>query len=319
MRAAVLQTDLRFTVEDRPIPSPADGQVLVRMIHSSVCGSDVHIALEGWAAPELVGEPGFPGHEGVGIVEESRSPDWHPGDRVLTVPLGSRGRLFAEYAVVDPQYLLPLEDTDDLPAVLMGQQLGTTVAALDKFWRPGMRSAVVIGLGSAGQFFVQQLVGRGLDVYASDLDEARIGHGALFGAHAMHADALSEAVTAAYPNGVDLVVEAAGFDVSRAQAIDLVRKHGVVGCFGYPEERVGTFPTMMAFRKSVTIEWFSDAQTFPGVPCFARALDLIRTGAVKVEPMIETHMPLADIDAAVRRAQGRGDGAAKIVIDIAAP
>ena len=81
----------RIEMGDFPVPGITDGQVLVQMQYASVCGSDVHAVFDGFHNPDSVGRPGYPGHEGVGVVVESRSELFPPGTPVLTVPHGPDG------------------------------------------------------------------------------------------------------------------------------------------------------------------------------------------------------------------------------------
>lgn len=320
---------LTYEVADFPVPTPGPGQVLVEMAYASVCGSDVHLALDGFHRPEMLDAPGHPGHEGVGRVvavgegagaestDGQASPaQLSPGTLVLAVPSGRHCRCFAEYQAIDAGSVIPLREDDDLVRVLMAQQLGCTIAALAKYWREGTRTAAVIGLGSAGQFFTQLLRARGVEVFASDVDAARIGFGRELGARAVHADELDTLVAEAHPEGVDLVIEAAGWDATRAQAVELVRVRGVVGPFGYPETWEGTFPAMTAFRKSITVEWFSNAQGEPDQWCFHEALEAIRSGTITVDHMTQVRMGLEDVPRALDVTRAHGDGAAKITITI---
>ncbi len=51
MRAAVVHGPGDVRVEDRPVPCPTGTQVLVEVSHCGVCGTDLHLALDGWARP----------------------------------------------------------------------------------------------------------------------------------------------------------------------------------------------------------------------------------------------------------------------------
>lgn len=68
MRAAVATAfDKPLTIEERPIPDPGPGQVLVRVETCGLCHTDIHAVHGDWPVkPPL---PLVPGHEGVGIVE----------------------------------------------------------------------------------------------------------------------------------------------------------------------------------------------------------------------------------------------------------
>ncbi len=67
-KAMVLtQFNKPLELQEIEIPALRDGQVLVRLLASGVCGSDIHISLG--EDPRIV-LPLLPGHEGVGVVAE---------------------------------------------------------------------------------------------------------------------------------------------------------------------------------------------------------------------------------------------------------
>ena len=101
MRAASLVRSGVVEVRDFPIPQPGPHQVLVKMHYSSICGSDVHVIFDGFHNPEFLGRPGYPGHEGIGIVAETTHSEFPVGSPVLTVPFGQQGGCFAEYQAVN--------------------------------------------------------------------------------------------------------------------------------------------------------------------------------------------------------------------------
>src|SRR5215469_16798160 len=177
----------RVVCEDVPVPPVADGQVLVRTAYASICGSDLHsVFLEAPAQPQ---EPGYPGHESVGEVVESRCPGFAPGDRVLTVPHAIDGRCLAEYQAIPGSFCIRLPDpvlpdTVPLSHLLMAQQLGTVVYALRTrpFDLVG-KDAAVIGQGSAGAFFTFLLKRAGAArVLVSDKSPARLAYSRRLGA-----------------------------------------------------------------------------------------------------------------------------------------
>jgi propanol-preferring alcohol dehydrogenase len=89
MRAAVVTGFGRpLVIEDRPVPEPGPGQVVVRMEASGLCHTDIHAANGDWPVTPTV--PFVPGHEGVGIVTAAgqgvTSPQ--PGQRVAVPWLG---------------------------------------------------------------------------------------------------------------------------------------------------------------------------------------------------------------------------------------
>lgn len=326
MLAAYLARQGVVEVKDFDPPKPGPGDAVVKMHYSSICGSDIHVIYDGFYDPELLGRPGYPGHEGVGVVVESRTDRFPVGTAVLTTPPGVAGGCFAELQRIHERHLVALPEGSDMLRLLMAQQLGTTVFALKKFITPDrlgtLRSAAIIGAGSAGLFFVQQLRRIGVpDIIVSDLNSQRLKQAARLGASRtvlVPEESLGEVITdAVSAEGVDLVIEAAGYDTCRAEAVDVVRTRGTIGLFGFPEKPgPSPFPVDQAFRKAVTMEWFSGTQSEPGLESFHAALELIRSGEIEVDYCLEVRYPLVQIAEAMEVARQQGNGAVKICLTI---
>ena len=322
MRAAYVPDHNQVEVGEFDDPvATRPGQVVVRMRWASICGSDVHNVYHGFLKPAGVNKPGYPGHEGVGIVVQSRSPRFSPGDAVLTVPV--LGGCFAEYQLIEDSYLVPLPPEGELQRLLMAQQYGTTLFAMRLFWPGGHPGTVaVIGAGSAGLFFVQQARRLGFQtILVSDLNPDRLAVARLLGADVtVHAPAesLVEAVNDhTGGTGADLVIEAAGYDALRADAVDAVRAHGTVGYFGFPE-RLGSapFPVYAAYRKVARIQFASATQAEPGLRAFRDAVAQIQAGIVTVDYCLDANFSLEQVPAALQLARDPGRRAVKLSIDL---
>ena len=183
----------KVAVEDVPVPVPGDGEVLVKMEASALCGSELNRYRED--------DPprGNGGHEGVGVVADAnRSERCKEGDRVgIYGPFGcglpdcrycSRGmdslcphhvhtgELHADFAVVNEKTLMPIPD--DVPthaAVLIsGDGLGVPYH-LSRRLMPGPDDRVVVfGCGPIGLGNVQLQHHYGAEVIAVDLVPKRL-------------------------------------------------------------------------------------------------------------------------------------------------
>lgn len=82
MKSAVVRAfGQPLVIEDRPIPEPRPGQVVIRMEATGLCHTDIHAAQGDWPVKPV--PPFVPGHEGVGIVHAV-------GEGVASPQLGQR-------------------------------------------------------------------------------------------------------------------------------------------------------------------------------------------------------------------------------------
>jgi L-iditol 2-dehydrogenase len=192
-----------------------------------------------------------------------------------------------------------------------------------KFWaRPPGKVATVLGAGSAGLFFVQQLVKLGFPtVISCDLEPGRLAvAGSLGATHVVHApdeDPAAITMAASDGEGADLVIEAAGYDVTRQIAVECVRKFGQVGYFGYPERYgLSPFPFERAYRKAITVDFIIDTALESGLRSFREALDAVHSGAIDVGYSLNEVFPLARIGDGLALARERGHGSIKMRVDL---
>jgi threonine dehydrogenase-like Zn-dependent dehydrogenase len=299
----------------------AAGEVLVRTEIATICGSDVHVA----AAATGSHDPGFPGHEAVGTVLETRADGFEVGDRVLCTPPAATARCFAELQAVAPDAMVKLPPGRPVDELVIAQQLGTAIFAMKRFWPTGMPSggtAAVLGAGPAGLAFLALLRRAGFaHVLVSDIAPTRLASAALRGADTV-ADASSVnpveiAMNLTDGRGVDLVIECAGRDTTRAQAMTMVRDEGRIGLFGLEEHGSAdsTYPFAELFRRRPTIDMTWGAQFEPGLVSFQDAVALIVSGQMTATGMVSHLVPLSQIDVAFQLAADPTAGALKVALD----
>ena len=305
--------------EDVPMPSVADGEILVRTAYASVCGSDLHVVYGG--APPRPAAAGYPGHESVGEVVESRCPGFEPGDYVLTVPFAVDGRCLAEFQALPGAACIALPSAVSLSHLLMAQQLGTVIYALRCHPLDVVgKDAAVIGQGSAGAFFTYMLKRAGAArVLASDKSPARLAYSRKLGADltvdASTADFRPAVMEATGGRGAGLVVEAVGSRATFPESVELAAPGGTLVWFGLPE---GTddYPISFSqfFRRGLTAYSNFGAQGEPGLESFRYAVRLITDGAIDVAPLLSHMLPIEKADEAFRIAHDRSDNALKVSI-----
>jgi len=311
--------------EDAPVPPVADGQVLVRTAYASICGSDLHVVFGN--APPRPAAAGYPGHESVGEVVESRCPGFAPGDRVLTVPHAIDGRCLAEFQALPGSVCIRLPATAPLSHLLMAQQLGTVVYALRSHPLDVIgKDAAVIGQGSAGAFFTFLLKRAGAArVLVSDKSPARLAYSRQLGAdlavdvgpeEAGPGDFRSAVHAATGGQGADVVVEAVGSRETFPLSLQLAAPGATLVWFGLPEgagDYLFSFEDF--FRRGLTAYSNFGAQGEPGLGSFRYAVRLIADGAIDVTPLLSHTLPIEKIDEAFRIAHDRTDNALKVSIE----
>ncbi|MDH3293297.1 MAG: alcohol dehydrogenase catalytic domain-containing protein, partial [Acidimicrobiia bacterium] len=248
MRAVQVGRDGQARVVEVAEPVPGN-RALVQMHAVGLCGTDSGI-VSGKIAAAL---PVILGHEGVGVVVRAQPGGlFQIGQRVLVDPAvwcghcrlcirghpnlcgngGLLGRdfdgLFADYAAVADQQLLVVPDS--LPVADGGllQVLGTCVHALRMAPVFPGDTAVVLGLGVAGQLLAQLLTGQGVTVIGITRSPAKRDLAVRLGIDVAVApdDGASAVADATDGRGAELVVEAVGSEATMAQAIGLAGHAG---------------------------------------------------------------------------------------------
>jgi len=321
--AAVLTGRNQWRVDDVPVPATAAGEVLIRTGIAAICGSDLHAAAGATSAQP----PGYPGHEAVGTVVESHSERFAPGDRVLCVPPAATSRCFAQFQVLAGTSVIPLPPLVPARELVVAQQLGTAIFAMKRFWPAGDgsgRTAAVLGTGPAGLAFVTLLRRAGFGrIVVSDLSPARLAAAAELGAstvvNAAEQDVLDVVMRLTGGDGADLVIEAAGRDASRHQAMRMVAVEGRIGLFGVEEKPgLSTYPLAEVFRRRPTIEMTWGAQFEPGLTSFAEAATLVTAGGTGISGLVSHQIPLNGIENAFGLAGDPQAGVIKVAITFGA-
>ena len=321
MRASLLRASGVIECVEAPVPEPAPGPVLIKTLCASLCGSDLHhvfLPLQGDSFPFPCG---YPGHEGVGEVVESRAEGFVPGQPVLTLPDIGHAACFADYQVLAARYLLPLDSPMARELLVLAQPLGTVIYALKKFIPAEVpETAVVLGQGSIGLFFTWMLRHRGVArVIASEPEGNRRALSRRFGAELVldpNADNVVDAVRdLTGGRGAALVIEAAGTDGTRGQAVEMAALDGRVCLFGLPvKDDMPAFPFNQFFRKRLTMMSDYGAQSEPGHASFRESLGLVTAGDIDVAPLIRHRLPLERIDRTFEIARGRAENVVKAVV-----
>jgi propanol-preferring alcohol dehydrogenase len=259
MRAVVCEGVGRLRVEERAVPVPKEGEILVRVDACGVCRTDLHL-LDG----ELRGArfPVVPGHQAVGRVVEGGGGRFAPSDRV-GVPwlgwacgtcadcLGDRENLcawarftghsvdggFAEYLVADERFALGIPDrfpsVHAAPLLCAGAIGFRSLSMTGKAQRLGL-----YGFGASAHLVLQVARFQGRDSYVFTRPGDQKGQErALARGAAWAGDS-----TAPAPEPLDAAILFASAGELVPLALRAVRPGGVVVCAGIHMTPIPSFP-----------------------------------------------------------------------------
>ena len=263
MKAAVVHAfGQPLRVEEVPVPEVTPGQVLVKVVASGVCHTDLHAANGDWPVKPTL--PFIPGHEGVGYVAALGAgvKGIKEGDRVgvpwLHTACGHCEHCitgwetlcdeqqmtgytvnggYAEYVLADPGYVgrLPANVgfSEIAPILCAGVTVYKGLKVLD--CKPGDWVAIS-GIGGLGHCAVQYAKAMGFHVIAVDIDEAKLALAIRLGAdmvvNASTQDPAAEIQRAI--RGAHGVLVTAVSRSAFAQALGMLHKRGTMSLVGLP-------------------------------------------------------------------------------------
>ncbi|WP_139170089.1 alcohol dehydrogenase catalytic domain-containing protein [Mycolicibacterium fluoranthenivorans] len=131
MPAICLLANGELAVQQRAVPTPGAGELLLLTVVSALCGTDLHH----FRGTQSYGNgTDVFGHESVGVVQRCDSGRFAQGDRVLHVPFPTDGKVFAPYQLARETNVVPIPAALPSDIGVFAQQLGTVIYALRNFW-----------------------------------------------------------------------------------------------------------------------------------------------------------------------------------------
>ncbi len=281
MKAAVV-TDFSapLQIQERLVPQPGPGEVLVRIETSGLCHTDIHASRGDW--PVKPTPPFVPGHEGIGVVERLGDGvgDRTLGERVAIAWLGSAcGRCrycvggwetlceaqhnsgysvdgaFAEYAVVRSTFATPVpEAVSSLDAAPLTCAGVTTYKAVKVARVAPAETVAVFGIGGLGHLALQYARIAGAFVVAVDVDENKLAMATDLGADRVVNAASADPVEAIQAlGGADVAIALAVAPGSFEQAFGSLRRGGRLICVALPAGGTMQLPIFETVLKGISV------------------------------------------------------------------
>ncbi len=251
MKALVYTQPNEVMIQDRPMPSAADGEVVLQIEAVGICGSDMHA----YHGHDPRRKPGLVlGHEFCGKVTESRHPQYKIGQRVTGNPLivcgycdycvtgrnnlcsnrtmvgMTRPGAFAQYMSIPASSLVDIPQ--DMPArvAALTEPAATAVHAINLSLRSLARplpecKTLVIGGGAIGMLAALLLKNYGVsrltvsEANALRLDSVRNHVGC---------ETINPIAHPIAENQYDYVIDAVGSKITRKTAFQAIKPGGVI-------------------------------------------------------------------------------------------
>ena len=317
MKAIVFEKIQQLSLQEKPVPTLTDGDVLIQMEICGICASDL-AALRGdvsdYAPPVVMG------HELAGVIVESKHADVRVGERVTVNPMLSCGACvqcendldkycsniegighdidggYAEYMRmpkhgVDTGKLIRVPDSMPPEELLFLEPLGCCLNAMQETLFTD--SVAILGAGPIGLMLTQLTKRAGLATYVVEPLSHRRSVAETLGAD-LTFDTSAESVAHLQDitnGGVDTVISATTNNASAIQfAFKIVRRGGCLNFFGLAPEgeelRINLEEFHYAGHKLMASWAFSRAS-------LEASRQLLIEKALNFEPLLTDRFPIA--------------------------
>jgi len=282
---------------DLPIPEPSGPLVVVKIMASTICGSEMH----GYRAPEAHDNNG--GHEAVGVVWKTDSARYvKEGDRVSLFAQSSCGRCVhclagnwvlcespaparfpgnhSQYVLLDERHCLPLpEDISFETGTLLGDALGTPLRAIKRLRLNALDTVLITGLGPVGlgatllaRFFNATVIA--VDPIAFRRFKAKeLGADHTFDPTREDAAAAVKEITGGL--GVDVAMDCSGNTDAEVLCLEVVRRGGRYAFVGENGADIPVKPSRHFIRRdleAIGTWYFSPSEHLDMIKLFRRGL-----------------------------------------------
>lgn len=346
MKAGVVHAKNDIRYEDIQKPVPKEGQVLVKVKYTGICGSDI---------PRVNGDachffPNVLGHEFSGTVEEVGEgvTSLKPGDRVAGVPLvpcmkcadcqrgdyslckhysfiGSREfGSFAEYVVVPERNAVKFDDEVSFEQGAFFEPATVALHGLRRVDYKGGKTVAILGGGTIGLLTMQwaNIFGAKkavvFDIVPERLELAK-RLGAAEAINTLDEDFQEQVAAVTDGKGFDYVYETAGNVITMKMAFQLAANKAQVCFIGTPTKElsfsVAEWENMNRKEFTMTGSWMSYSAPFPGDE-WELAAYYFKTGKLRFDDsFIFKKVPLSKIADAFEMFKTPGTVKGKILID----
>ncbi len=321
------------------VPQPGKNEVLIRIKRIGICGSDIHVY---HGKHPFTSYPVTQGHEVSGEVVEIGSDitKVKVGQKVTIEPQVFCGKCYpcthgkynlceelkvmgfqttgaaSEYFNVDISKVTPLPDEMSFDEGAMIEPLAVAVHGVKRFGDIKGKKVAVLGAGPIGILMAQTVKGLGAEqVLITDISEFRLEKAKECGADYIintKNENFGEAMIRTFgPDKADVIYDCAGNNTTMGQAIQYARKGStiiLVAVFeGIGEADLAVLNDHELDLNTTMMYQHED---------YTDAIELVRTGKVKLEPLMSKHFPFQKFLDAYHYIDDNRETTMKVLIDV---
>lgn len=322
MKTAVMTGIGEVEIQRRPIPSPADNEVLVKVEYVGICGSDLHYYESGRIGNFIVEPPFVLGHEAGGTVVEvgQNVKDLKAGDRVAMEPGKTCGScshckegkynlcedviffatppvdgVFQEYVAHEAALCFKLPENVSTMEGALIEPLAVGMHAANQGGAHLGQTAVVTGAGCIGLCTLLSLRAMGVSkIIVTDVMPKRLNKALELGAdyviNGKEEDVVARIMEITGGKGADLGLETAGSQITATQLIKAAKKGSTIVFVGYSASGEMTLPIGMALDKELTFK-----TVFRYRNIYPMAIEAVATGKISIKDIVTNYYELDDI------------------------
>ncbi|HEV2423739.1 MAG TPA: L-threonine 3-dehydrogenase [Terriglobia bacterium] len=314
-------------VSQVPVPEIGARDVLIRVRAASICGTDLHIySWDRWAQrrlrPPLVFGHEFCGHVervgdevsglkqgefvsaemhvACGLCFQCRTGQSHICQNVRIIGIDADG-CFAEFVKIPATNVWKIDPAIPVEYAAILDPLGNAVHTVLAGEIAGM-SVAITGAGPIGLFSIAiaKACGGG-PVFVTEPHPYRQKLAIKMGADAVldptSTDAVAEVMNRTSGVGVDVVLEMSGHPDALRQGFQMLRRGGRISLLGIPAKPLELDLANDVIFKGAIVQGINGRRVFD---TWYKMQALLKSGTLKLDPLITDRMPLADFDRGIQ-------------------
>jgi 2-desacetyl-2-hydroxyethyl bacteriochlorophyllide A dehydrogenase len=327
MRALTILKPDQVQIKQVRVPDPSKSEVLVKVMASGICGTDIHI----FRGDYLGDYPVIPGHEFSGVVEKTGNEvtRFRAGDRVAVEPNISCDNCFnclnkrqnfclnwqavgvtkpggmAQFVLAPEKNVFSIGNVPFEQAAFM-EPLSCVLHGLERADINIADRVVIFGAGPIGLLMVKMMRILGTaELWVVEKIMSRAEHAKQCGATRIYHD------TGEIPGDYfDVVIDATGVLQLMSRELEYVRHGGTVLFFGVPPMgKMMDIEAFTLFRKGLKI-----LSSFTSLRNSYQAVKLFLSGKIRVDDIISHRLPLTDFQRGIELIEKGVENVKKVII-----